>query len=149
MIFFIWRKNNVSSSRLMCNSNIFVLLIISLRYLSWQCDLGEGLCATRGWHCQGFPYHEQATYISASHKLSHSLILNALFSSSKFSSTWNAKAVSLFGTISGISPLSVFCVALESLFSKEFLLFFFKGWRLFACDFLWHFLWGVKCGVLF
>ena len=48
---------------LMCNSNIIVILIISLRYLSWPCDLGKGLCATRCWHRQGFPYHEQAAYI--------------------------------------------------------------------------------------
>ena len=35
----------------MCNSNMFVPLITSLRYLSWQCDLGQRLCGTR---CQDF-----------------------------------------------------------------------------------------------
>ena len=48
---------------------------------------------------------------------------NKLFTSS----TWIAKAASLSVTTSGISPVSGFCVALESLFLKEFLLFTVKA----------------------
>ena len=47
---------------LMCNSNKLVLLITSRRYLSNNVTLDKGLCTTRYWHCQRFPYNEQAVF---------------------------------------------------------------------------------------
>ena len=61
---FHWRYANMLTRKkrkgrlLIFSSNKFNLLITSLRYLSWQCDLGQELCITRWLHYQGVSYHE-------------------------------------------------------------------------------------------